>query len=375
MAHNYRTWIEISSTALRHNLASVQRLIGPGVGIMPIVKSNAYGHGLREVMTILQGQRHWGLGVAYGQEALDLRAMKHRGRVVVLSSWQKTELAELVKRKIELVVWDFVSLQAVIDIARRLHLRPKIHLKLDTGTTRVGFLVTDMPKLKRQLIIHQHRIQVVGVFSHFANAEERSSSRTIQQEKYFTTLESRLPLNGRVERHIACTAAILRYPEARFGLVRLGIGLYGLWPSDEIRAWSGAKIPTMNFQPVIQWKTGIAQLKRVPTGTAVGYSGTWVARRPSIIGTVPVGYGDGYHRSWSNKSWVMIRGHRAPIVGRISMNLLMIDVTRVPNVRLTDVVTLLGPGITADDLAHLGEPSINYEVVTTIHPNVPRLIV
>lgn len=373
MAHNHRTWIEISSTALRHNLASVRRLIGPGVNIMSIVKSNAYGHGLREVMTVLRGQRQWGLGVAYGQEALDLRAMKYRGRAVVLSSWQKPELAELFKQNAEVVVWDFVSLHAVIETAQRLQLRPKIHLKLDTGTTRIGFLATQIPKLKQLLM--NYTISVVGVFSHFANAEERSSSKTVSQLKRFTTLEMSLSLNGREERHIACTAAILRYPEARFGLVRLGIGLYGLWPSDEIRAWSRANIPTINLQPVMHWKARIVQLKRVPAGTAVGYSGTWVARRSSIIATIPVGYGDGYHRSWSNKSWVMIRGYRTPIVGRISMNLLMVDVTKVPNVRLTDVVTLLGPGITADDLARLGEPSINYEVVTTIHPNVPRLIV
>lgn len=341
---------------------------------MPIVKANAYGHGLSEIAEVLAKHHPAALGVAYGEEALELRAMKYRGRIVVLSYWQTHELADLIDQNIELVVWDSASLAAVVDAAKRLKKKPKIHIKLDTGTSRIGWLQSDIAKL--QPTLHRLKgINIVGVFSHLANAEEGSTTRTKKQIKYLTTLKSRLHLNDRVEQHLACTAAILRYPEARFGLVRPGIGLYGLWPSGQIEAWSKANLPKFKLKPVLEWKSSIAQIKRLSAGQAVGYGATWKAKRTSLIAAIPVGYSDGYYRSFSNRSWVMIRGHKAPVVGRISMNLFMIDVTNVPNVQRDETVTLLGPGISADTLNHLGYETLNYEITTTIHPGISRILI
>lgn len=368
-----RTWIEISSTAVRHNFRVFQRLVGSRVGIMPILKANAYGHGWRELATILRVTKPTALGVAYGEEALQLRAAKYRGRIVVLSNWHSRQLPELVKNHIELVVWDWPSYRALWSYARQSKRRSKVHLKLDTGTTRIGFTASDIPKLQKALKIQDSFI-VVGLFSHLANAEEQSTTRTKAQLKRFATLDKQLDLDSRVGRHIACTAAILRYPEARFGLIRLGIGLYGLWPSNEIKAWSRAHYPKLRLEPALAWYTQLAQVKRVPPGTGIGYGSTFKAKKAMRVGILPVGYADGYDRRLSNTGHVMIRGRRAPVIGRVCMNLMMVDLTKITSAIAGDRVTLIGPGVTADELAGQSG-TINYELVTRINWSLPRYIV
>ncbi len=369
MATDSRTWIEISSAALRHNLRITQDLIGPGVGIMPIVKGNAYGHGLTQVAKVLGNENITALGVAHGEEALALRALKSRGRIVVLSSWTKAELPELLGKNIEVVVWDFQSLNFLKRIVETKQLKANIHLKLDTGTTRIGFLPEQVEKLKKQYL--PATIKVVGIFSHFANAEEASQVRTKAQLKYFTTLTQ----NGSwaeqgTSRHIACTAALLRYPEARFGLVRLGIGFYGLWSSAALKRWVQTHHPRFRLQPALAWKTKLLQVKKVARGTAVGYGSTYRVRRPTLVGIVPIGYADGYDRRLSNRGWMIIRGQRAPVIGRVCMNLTMIDVTAMAG-RPGEVVSVFGPGSTFDDAATITN-TIHYELVTKLNPTIER---
>lgn len=372
MAGASRTWIEISGATVRHNLAAVQRVIGKNVNIMPIVKANAYGHGLPEVLNIVRGQTHWGLGVAYGEEALQARALNYHGRIAVLSNWQAHGLPELIRKNTEIVVWDNQSLNAVLQVAHRLPVKPKVHIKLDTGTTRIGFLGTDVGHVSR--VLASKDINVVGIFSHFANSEESSAKRTLQQLQRFTTLSNKIDPKQGAQRHIACTAAMLRYPEARFGLVRLGIGLYGLLPSTQIQAWSRANIGSFYLQPVLSWYTRLAQVKTVASGTAVGYGSTFITRRTTRIGIVPVGYADGYDRRLSNRGWVVIHGRRAPILGRVCMNLSMVDVTNVAPAKSGDLVTLIGRDVSADDLADL-IGTIHYEVTTRINWSLPRVVV
>lgn len=367
-----RTWVEISAAALRRNLSHIQRLIGPGVRIMPIVKANAYGHGLLPVLSALRGRRYWGLGVAHGDEALAIRDTGYHGRLVALSSWQSSELTPLIRQDVELAVWDYSSFRAVQAVHTHTARSPKVHLKLDTGTTRIGFRTEDLPML--QQLLRRTTFSVVGIYSHFANAEAASVRPTIRQLSRFTTLSQRLHLQRGVERHIACTAAILRLPEARFGLVRLGIGLYGLWPSPETKSALKASHPAFQLTPVLTWKTKLVQAKRVPTGTAVGYGSTFRAKRPMLVGVVPVGYADGYDRHGSNRAWVMIRGRRAPVIGRVCMNLMMVDLSRVPNAKAGLEVTLIGDGVSADDIADC-TGTINYTVTTMINASIPRHLV
>ncbi len=373
MAPRDRTWIEISASAVRHNLQAFQQLVGPQVGVMPIIKANAYGHGLAEMSKIFRSESYTALGVAYGQEALTLRALKHRGRVVVLSSWETNELKELLRQNIEVAVWDWSSLRAVQRAAQGVTVTAKVHLKLDSGTTRIGFVPTDIQKLRSTLQRNKH-FSVVGIFSHFANAEEASTARTKNQLKHFTTLEQSLEVEQGVERHIACTAAVVRYPEAHFGLVRLGIGLYGLWPSDTIEAWSKAHQPRLKLQPVLSWYTKLEQVKTVATGTGIGYGSTVIAKRPMRVAIVPIGYGDGYDRRCSNVGWMMVRGQRAPVVGRVCMNLTMIDVTNVPAAHSGDLVTIVGHGVPVIELAKTAG-ILHYELVTRLSPTIKRAIV
>lgn len=372
MINNQRTWIEISGAALRHNFRSIKQVVGPAVDIMPIVKANAYGHGLKEVIQALSHQPHWGLGVAYGSEALEARALKYRGRVTVLSHWQTTDLSKLLKQNVELVVWDEPSLSA---IRRSSTARPKIHIKLDTGTTRVGFLESQLSIVKTAL--NMKNVRVVGMFSHLANAEEAPGKKTHQQIQRFTTLMRSTITTDRkkgITPHLACTAAILRYPEARFGLVRLGIGLYGIWPSSENRAWCATNLPALDLQPALRWFTRLIQVKSVPAGTSIGYGGTFRAKKPMRVGLLPVGYADGFDRRLSNCGTVFINGRPAPVVGRVCMNLTMVDLTKIPSAKKGHLVTLIGPGATADEMANHID-SINYEVTTRINWTIPRYLI
>ncbi len=368
MATTHRTWLEISSAALKHNYHQLYGLIGSRVRMLPVVKANAYGHGLAQVIPILQSLHPHGLGVAYGQEAFDLRRLGYRGRIVVLSFWSSDQLPELVRQGIELVAWDFESLQSLKKLAGQ-HVPVRIHLKLDTGTSRIGFLLSDPPRLKKNL--GHSSVQVVGCWSHLANAEEQSSRRTKQQINRFTTLKSQLNLPARVVAHLACTAAVIRYPEAYFGLVRPGIGLYGLWPSVEIKAWARRFQPKLSLQPALRWYTRLSQIKTIPTGTSVGYGSTVTVKRTTRIGILPVGYSDGYDRRLSNAGWVIVNRQRCPVIGRISMNLMMVDLSRAPHAKQGDRVTLIGTGADIEDLCRAAK-LLNYEFVSRIHPQLER---
>lgn len=367
-----RTWIEVSRRALRHNFAQLQHLVGDRVQLMPIVKANAYGHGLAAVVSALGPTRRWGFGVATGDEGRQLRAIAPRSRILVLSSWQPSQLPHLVAARLDLAVWDFASLTRVQLLPLRLRRRLRVHLKLDTGTTRIGFQRTDLPRLRRSL--QRHPINVVGLFSHLANSEEANPTRTRQQIHNFTTLVKALslPEQGRLL-HIACTAAAMAYPEARFGLIRPGIGIYGLWPSPQIETRFRTAKPTIRLQPVLTWKSYLQQVKTIQTGTSVGYGSTWRAPRRMTIGVIPVGYADGYDRHWSNTAWVMVAGARAPVIGRVCMNMFMVDLRRVRRPRVGQEVTLLGPGITAEALA-TRQGTINYEVTTRLSPEIQRIL-
>lgn len=350
----------------------MQRHVGASTGIMPVVKANAYGHSMEHIVSALPQQGLWGCGVAYGSEALQLRASGYRGRLVVLSYWHPSEVQELIRQDVEIVVWDEVSYSAV---RKAVQARPRIHIKLDTGTTRIGFLPTQATLVNR--ILNDRHVRVVGMFSHLANAEEMQLRRTREQVKRFTTLTSSYQIKGSVgggERHIACTAAAIRYPEARFELIRLGIGLYGIWPSTAIRRWSEQHNANLALRPVLTWKTRLAQVKTVPKGTGVGYGATYVTRRPMRVGVVPVGYADGLDRRLSNRGTVSIGGQRIPIIGRICMNLCMIDLSSLPRARSGDTVELIGQTYTADDMA-ADCGTIPYEVTTRINWSIERRVV
>jgi alanine racemase len=257
----------------------------------------------------------------------------------------------------------------------------RLHVKVETGTHRQGVREEDLLSFVENVQEHPGLI-LEGLSSHFANIEDTTDHSYARYQldnfnKICQSLEDRgieIPI-----KHIACTAATILFPETYFDMVRIGIGMYGLWPSKEtyLSCLLQNRKP-IQFKPVLTWKTRIAQIKQIPKGAYVGYGCTFRATRDTVLAVLPIGYYDGYSRDFSNVSYVLTKGQRAPVRGRVAMDFIMIDVTDIPDVRLEDEVVLLGEdggdSITADDLAALAG-TINYEIVTCINPLIPRIIV
>lgn len=348
----------------------VQRVIGPTVKIAPVIKANAYGHGMLEVAQSLKNSPIWGFCVAYGEEAIALR-QAYRGRILVMSAWQAAELPRILRHKIEVAIWDREGWNLIQRTAARLRQPAVVHLKLDSGTSRIGFRIEELPWLRAQVKKDSRWVTVKGVFSHLANSEERTSLRTVRQVQVFDTMRQGIPAN---EYHAACTASALRYPASRYSFVRLGIGLYGLWPSAPIREWMLKHYPDFSLSPVMTWKTKILQIKKIPRHTFVGYGGTYQSKKAMSIGLLPVGYSEGYDRLLSNIGWVMIGTKRAPLIGRVSMNLFAVDLTAIPRAQRGTEVILLGPSISAETIGGLTD-RIDYEITSRLSPLIPRVLV
>ncbi len=358
----HRTWVEVSRSALLWNFGQFQRFFRHQALIAPVVKANAYGHGDRWVVQNLQQSPIWGFCVAYDTEAQELRPSTSKP-ILVLSAWQEANLPQLIRQGIRLVVWDIDAATTVARVAQRLGRKAIVHLKIDTGTTRIGTRPEELRQLQAQLHRARHLV-VEGVFSHYADSENERLTFARHQRQTFLDQAARFkaPFS-----HLACTAASLRLPLTGTNLVRLGLGLYGLWPSTATK-----KFNRLIIRPVLSWKTRLLQTKRVPAGTTVGYDRTHRVRSATTVGILPIGYADGYDRRGSNRSFVVIAGRRYPIVGRVSMNLVMVDLGPRARPRPGTAVTLIGQGISADDLA-AGWNTINYEVVARIDRRIPRI--
>ncbi|MRR10373.1 alanine racemase [bacterium] len=372
-------WVEIDRRALAANLRSFRGLVGPAVALMPVVKSNAYGHGLAEVAPLLAASdRALWFGVNSLDEGLRLRALGIRRPVLLLGHVPLSRLAEAAAADLRLTVYNPETIRALARIRRKATVR--LHLKLETGTNRQGVDLTDALRIAA-LIRKAPGLELEGCSTHFANIEDTTSPvyPTAQIARYRRIMDA-LRAQGHDPKvnHIACTAAALVFPETRQRLVRLGIGLYGLWPSRETMLSLSERGRKFALAPVLSWKTRVAQVKSVPAGSYIGYGCTYRTTRKSRIAVLPVGYNEGYDRKLSNTAHVLVRGRRAPIRGRVCMNLCMADVTDIPGVKLEDEVVLLGKQgrehIPAEQLAAwIG--TINYEVVTRINPLLPRIIV
>jgi alanine racemase len=379
------SWIEINTQNLMYNLRQFRQVLSPTTKLLAVVKSNAYGHDMVLVAKAIQKQTDW-LGVVNLEEALILRKAGIHKPILVLSFYfNQLELA--IKNNISLVVYDLKQVQKINLVAKKIKKIAKVHLKLDTGTSRLGVGETKGLKLIREIICPPKpwrrreklkNIEIEGIFSHFAAAEENQKYTDFQLKRFnsfITKLERqriKIPF-----KHFACSAAALVRPDSHFNLIRLGISLYGLWPSKLAKRLTLKKYPWFNLRPVLTWKTRVIAVKYLPAGTPVGYGCTYKTRRKIQLVTLPVGYWDGYDRHLSNKGEVLIRGVRCPVVGRVCMNLIMVDATKVSKVKVGEGVVLLGrqgrQEISAEELAEkIG--TINYEVVTRINPELPRKI-
>jgi alanine racemase len=373
--------IEISRSALVHNIREFRRLIGSKRKFLAVVKANAYGHGILEVAGIAVSEDVDWLGVNSIEEGAALRRTGVGVPILVLGYAPLASLEEAVVQDLRLTVYNRETVVRLAALAARLHKTVRVHVKVETGTWRQGVAARDLAAFVRD-IRRLSGLVVEGLSSHFANIEDTTKHdyprRQLQiYRSACRELEAggpRIPL-----KHMSCTASTILFPEPGFNLARVGIGLYGLWPSKEtfLSCLLDKKEP-LSLEPVLSWKARIAQIKKVPAGADIGYGCTYRTTRPTVLAVVPVGYYDGYDRGLSNAAHVLVKGRRAPIRGRVAMDFFMADVTDVPGARLEDDVTLLGADgrerITAEDLASFAG-TISYEILARINPLVPRIVV
>ncbi len=378
--NEFLTWAEISAPALRHNFTVFRSLLKATTKLVLVVKANAYGHGLSLVTRLAAAGGVDILGVHQLDEAAAVRMSGWTGPILVLGYVPRARLKYGVELAVEHTVFSKETIDALDEIGRtRPHSIP-CHLKLETGLHRQGITEEELPKFLERF--HQAKgLRLVGVSTHFANIEDttdRSFAR--YQLERFQRMSDMVRANGfkRIIRHAACTAAILTMPETELDWVRLGIGAYGIWPSQEtlVSIRTGKSNP-LDLRPALSWKARIAQIKWAPAGAFVGYGCTHRLTRSTRLAVIPVGYSEGYDRRLSGLAYVLIRGNRAPILGRICMNMFMCDITDIVDAVPEDEVVLIGQQgsdqIRASDLAAIAQ-TIPYEILARISPAIPRVL-
>jgi len=360
----------IDHEALRSNLRQIRYKVGSCVKILCMVKANGYGHGATEISQTLARAGADAFGVATLEEAVQLREAGIQAPLIVLAGVFPAQLDTFVEYKLTPVVHDLISLKALDRESSRRQVQLKVHLKVDTGMGRLGFLAAEADQWIAA-IKQAESLHIQGVFSHFSHAESVQGDYTQKQLEIFKRVLGQLRSADVIPDlvHLANSAATITLPAAYFDMVRPGLMLYGVYPSPNMKE-------QINLKPVLSWKTKILQLKNVPSGTSVSYGQTYVTERESLIATLPIGYADGYPRVLSNRGEALVRGQRARIAGRVCMDLTMIDVTDIRNVRQGDEVVLLGrqggAEISADEIAAWAN-TISYEILTSIGTRVPRI--
>jgi alanine racemase len=374
-------WIEIDRSALKNNIQQFRFLIGDSRKMTVVVKSNAYGHGLLEISRLASEFGADWLGVNSLEEARAIRGSGIDLPIILLGYVPLTDLEEAVENDLRQTVYNMETIEELAKITSTLKKNVYLHIKTETGVYRQGIKGEDLlPFVKR--IREYPYLRIEGLSMHFANIEDTTdhsyAQRQLEKFMEYVDLLGQNDINIPVK-HVACSAAAILFPETFFDMVRVGIGIYGLWPSKEtyLSCIQEEREP-VNIKPVLTWKTRVVQIKDVPDGAFIGYGCTYKTTRPTKLAVLPVGYYDGYDRHLSNASYVLIAGKRAPLRGRVAMNFITVDVTDIPDVCLEDEVVLLGPQdserISAEQLASLCG-TINYEIVTRINPKIPRIVV
>ena len=364
------TWVEIDLEAIAGNVRRVAEIIGPEVAIMAVLKADAYGHGAVKVARTALNNGARLMGVACLGEALALRQAGIAAPILVLGYTPPWQAREMVLHDVTATLFSLDVARALSRAAVELRGVARAHLKVDTGMGRLGLLpdqAADFVRQAREL----PGLELEGVFTHFSSADELDRAYTLAQLAAFREVLRAVEEAGVSPRwvHAANSAALLTLPESRFNLVRLGIAMYGLDPSPEVGCPPG-------FRPALSFKTTIAQVKALPAGSAISYGRAYHTAGPARIAVIPVGYADGFRRGPAHWGEVLVRGRRAPLVGRVCMDQTMIDVTAIPDAREGDEVVLIGQQgadrLTAEDVARrLG--TINYEVISEILARVPRV--
>lgn len=368
----FRVCANISLDAIRDNIKSGKALLAPGTKMLGVVKADAYGHGAVPVAKAIDDLVD-AYGVSMPEEGVELRKAGLTKPIVILG-YTAPEVAELaIRYDIIMAVFQSEIAEKYNEIAKKLNKKAKVHIKLDTGMSRIGYLCREESLDDIEKIAKLPYVEIDGMFTHFSKADELDKTFARNQFKKYmefaTALEARgikLPC-----KHVCNSAGIIDIPEGDLDMVRFGVTMYGMYPTDEVTK------ERMPVTPAMEVKTHISYIKTLPAGVGIGYSGTFVTERETRVATLSVGYGDGYPRGLSNAGRVLIHGKSAPILGRICMDQCMVDVSHIPEAKQGDVVTLMGRDgddfISAEEIGATVGNSFHYEVVCDISKRVPRV--
>lgn len=372
MSRYLRCYAEISLEAIGHNIREVKKRLPEGVKLLGVVKANAYGHGAVPVASYLENQVDY-FATATIEEAIELREHGISAPILILGYVSPSQYSDLVEYDITQTIDSYAQALALEKEAARQNRKAKAHLAVDTGMTRIGFQVTEHDADEAAKIADLPHIELEGMFTHFSCADQEDKTYcSMQMEKYdkMTELLAKrgvtIPL-----RHICNSAGIMEFNDHRFEMVRSGIITYGIYPSEEV------KKERLDLIPALSWKSHVIHVKEVGPGIGVSYGATYVTEKPMTrIATVSAGYADGYPRALSNQGCVLIHGKKAPIIGRICMDQMMVDVTDIPDVQVEDVVTLVGTDgdetITIEEIANPAA-RFDYEMLCDISSRVTRV--
>ena len=367
-----RCYAEISLEAIGHNIREVKKRLPEGVKLLGVVKANAYGHGAVPVASYLENQVDY-FATATIEEAVELRENGISAPILILGYVSPSQYGDLVEYDITQTIDSYAQALALEKEAARQNRKAKAHLAVDTGMTRIGFQVTEHDADEAAKIADLPHIELEGMFTHFSCADQEDKTYcSMQMEKYdkMTALLAErgvtIPL-----RHICNSAGIMEFDDHRFEMVRSGIITYGIYPSEEV------KKERLDLIPALSWKSHVIHVKEVGPGIGVSYGATYVTEKPMTrIATVSAGYADGYPRALSNQGCVLIHGKKAPIIGRLCMDQMMVDVTDIPDVQVEDVVTLVGTDgdetITIEEIANPAA-RFDYEMLCDISSRVTRV--
>ena len=372
------TWADVSLATLRQNFRTVQKHVGAGVTVCAVVKADAYGHGALECSKALEAEGAKWLGVTSLDEAIPLRDAGVRANILLMTGFWRGEETEIVRLRLTPTVWEPWQIESLDKAAATLGVSQHlVHLKIDSGMGRLGVAVDDLPSVLAVLQNAKH-LALEGLSTHLASSEIMDAPSVGEQERTFEAARRKVREAGFEPNyvHVANTGAVISRRETLNTMVRPGVALYGYYlPFQRAgREVSGGTL-RLPVKPILTWKTRILSLRNFGANQALGYNGTYITKAPAHVAVLPVGYADGFNRQLSNRGRVILREHYAPILGSISMDLTLVDVTGIPGVAVGDEVVLLGTcdGLSVDAMEHARlANSSPYEILCNISKRVPR---
>lgn len=365
----------ISLDAIAHNLEEMHKNIHKSTKIVAVIKADGYGHGAIPIAKMIESYTYiWGFAVATFEEAAALRKAGIQKPILLLGYVFEEYYEDIVDMELRAALFQLECAEKLSKIAVKKNKTAYVHLALDTGMSRIGLPDSESSIHTMLNISRLPHIKVEGLFTHFARADEKDPAPAYEQLKRYNRFVNALESQGiSIEvKHCSNSAGILRMQEANMDVVRAGISIYGIYPSNEVER------DVVKLQPAMEIKSHISYVKEVPANTGISYGATYVTNKTTLVATIPVGYADGYPRSLSNKGYVLLHGQKAPILGRICMDQFMIDVSHIPETKVLDEVTLMGEDggeiLTAETLGDISD-RFSYEFVCDVSKRVPRIYI